>query len=258
MHAQISLGAPAGDLALHRPCAHVCCGAPCGIPIPNALSKHPAPLGLATVRPLAIYERGLSGACRQCTRGPFRTAPIITLLIPGTPLKTTPLQKRARSMQNSIGGCRIQDLGTRGYRRWRPADFSHSARCAPFGYRQRPGYDPRCPSPSSTFGRTDPIPPPHPPRPSGQDPRSLPLLPCPPPPPHTPCPCTMLPLAVYPLDVPSAAGGMRPHCHPRPAERGRGGSRSYTEPPQPPLRVSAATHFVRHCPHGSARGSGLL
>ena len=28
-------------------------------------------------------------------------------------------------------GCRIQDPGTRGYWRWRTADFSHSARCAP-------------------------------------------------------------------------------------------------------------------------------
>ena len=28
-------------------------------------------------------------------------------------------------------GCRIQDPGTRGYRWWKTADFSHSARCAP-------------------------------------------------------------------------------------------------------------------------------
>ena len=31
----------------------------------------------------------------QLLRGRFRTAPILTLFIPGTPLKTTPLQKRA-------------------------------------------------------------------------------------------------------------------------------------------------------------------
>ena len=30
-------------------------------------------------------------------------------------------------------GCRIQDPGTRGYRWWKTADFSHSARCAPLG-----------------------------------------------------------------------------------------------------------------------------
>ena len=41
------------------------------------------------------------------------TAPIITLFIPGTPLKTTHLQKRAWSIQNSMR-CRIQDPGTRG------------------------------------------------------------------------------------------------------------------------------------------------
>ena len=30
-----------------------------------------------------------------------------------------------------VVGCRIQDLGIRGYRWWKTADFSHSARCAP-------------------------------------------------------------------------------------------------------------------------------
>ena len=71
------------------------------------------------------------------------TAPIITLCIPGTPLKTTHLQKHAQSIQNSFKGaefstlgpvasirrkqkipgvpagavgCRNQDPGTRGYR----------------------------------------------------------------------------------------------------------------------------------------------
>ena len=42
-----------------------------------------------------------------------RTAPIITLFIPGTPLKTTHLQKHAWSNHSSIG-CKIQDTGTRG------------------------------------------------------------------------------------------------------------------------------------------------
>ena len=41
------------------------------------------------------------------------TAPIITLLIPGTPLKTTHRQKHARPTQNSMQ-CRIRDPGTRG------------------------------------------------------------------------------------------------------------------------------------------------
>ena len=40
-----------------------------------------------------------------------RTAPIITLFIPGTPLQTTPLQKRARSIQNSVGGAEFRTLG---------------------------------------------------------------------------------------------------------------------------------------------------
>ena len=54
-----------------------------------------------------------------------RTAPIITLFIPGTPLKTTHLQNHAWSIQSSMG-CRIQDPGTHGYRWWKTADFSHS------------------------------------------------------------------------------------------------------------------------------------
>ena len=39
------------------------------------------------------------------------TAPIITLFIPGTPLKTTPLQKRAGSIQKSIRGAEFRTLG---------------------------------------------------------------------------------------------------------------------------------------------------
>ena len=39
------------------------------------------------------------------------TAPITTVLIPGTPLQTTPLQKRARSIQNRIEGADIRALG---------------------------------------------------------------------------------------------------------------------------------------------------
>ena len=39
------------------------------------------------------------------------TVPNITLLIPETPLQTTPLQKRAWSIQNSIGGAEFRTLG---------------------------------------------------------------------------------------------------------------------------------------------------
>ena len=39
------------------------------------------------------------------------TAPIIMLFIPGTPLKTTHLQKHARSIQNSIGYAEFRTLG---------------------------------------------------------------------------------------------------------------------------------------------------
>ena len=80
-------------------------------------------------------------------------APIITSFIPGTPLKTTHLQKHAWSIQSSMGaefrtlgpvasirlnkkipgapagavGCRIQDPGTHGYQWCKTAYFSHSA-----------------------------------------------------------------------------------------------------------------------------------
>ena len=39
------------------------------------------------------------------------TAPSITLFTAGTPLKTTPLQKRASSVQPSIGGAEFRSLG---------------------------------------------------------------------------------------------------------------------------------------------------
>ena len=35
-------------------------------------------------------------------------------------------------------GCRFQEFRTRGYRGWKTADFSHSARCAPCVRRNRP------------------------------------------------------------------------------------------------------------------------
>ena len=88
------------------------------------------------------------------------TAPIITLFIPGTPLQTNPPYrsvrdpfKTASGVQSSgpwdpwqasdynknnprctsrgAVGCRIQDPGTRGYRWWKTAHFSHSVCTAP-------------------------------------------------------------------------------------------------------------------------------
>ena len=60
------------------------------------------------------------------------TAPIVTLSIPGTPLRTTPLQKRARSIQNRIGGADFRALGpmaTGGEKQ--PTFRTLCARCAP-------------------------------------------------------------------------------------------------------------------------------
>ena len=46
-----------------------------------------------------------------------------------TPANHPPTEARmTRSKQHR--GCRVQDPGTRGYRRWRTADYSHSARTA--------------------------------------------------------------------------------------------------------------------------------
>ena len=104
------------------------------------------------------YVASIHRAWQQLAKPRFNTAPIVTWLIPETPLKTIPLQNHACSIQNSIWGaefrtlgpvasrrpkrkipgvpagavgCRVQDPGTRGYRWWKTADFSHSARCAP-------------------------------------------------------------------------------------------------------------------------------
>ena len=59
------------------------------------------------------------------------TAPIITVFIPGTPLQTTPPTEACMIHSKPHQGCRVQDPGTRGYRRWKTADFSHSAGTAP-------------------------------------------------------------------------------------------------------------------------------
>ena len=56
------------------------------------------------------------------------TVPIITLFIPGTPPETPPPPTEARMIHSKQHrGCRVQDPGTRGYRRWGTAGVSHSA-----------------------------------------------------------------------------------------------------------------------------------
>ena len=54
------------------------------------------------------------------------TAPSITLFIPGTPPANHPPTEACRFHSKPHRGCRMQDPGTRGYRRWKTADFSHS------------------------------------------------------------------------------------------------------------------------------------
>ena len=58
-------------------------------------------------------------------------APLIALFIPGTPLQTVPLTEAYMMHSKQHRGCRVQDPGTHGYRRWKTANFSHSARCSP-------------------------------------------------------------------------------------------------------------------------------
>ena len=52
----------------------------------------------------------IGGVFAQCGHS-AGTAPIITLFIAGTPLKTTHLQKHARSIQNSLRGTEFRTLG---------------------------------------------------------------------------------------------------------------------------------------------------
>ena len=72
-------------------------------------------------------EAAVVAGPREC----FRTAPIITLFIPGTPLKNHPPTEACMIHSKQHRGCRMQDPGTRSYRWWKTADFSHSARCVP-------------------------------------------------------------------------------------------------------------------------------
>ena len=71
----------------------------------------PSPEGTKRTRDTGqnMQTQGHMGALSHSAR----TAPIVMLFIPGTPLKTTHLQKHARSIHNSMG-CGIQDPGTRG------------------------------------------------------------------------------------------------------------------------------------------------
>ena len=61
------------------------------------------------------------------------TAPIITLFIPGTPPANHPPSEACMIHSKTHRRCRVQGPGTRGYRGWKRAEFSHSARCAPEG-----------------------------------------------------------------------------------------------------------------------------
>ena len=59
------------------------------------------------------------------------TAPIMTLFIPGTPPAHHPPTEACMAQSKQHQGCKIQDPGTRDYRRWKTADFLHSAGTAP-------------------------------------------------------------------------------------------------------------------------------
>ena len=68
---------------------------------------------------------------RQESKGAFShsagTAPIIALFIPETPPENHPPTEARAIHSKPHRGCRRQHPGTRGYRRWKTADFSHSA-----------------------------------------------------------------------------------------------------------------------------------
>ena len=59
------------------------------------------------------------------------TAPSMTVFLAGTPLQTTSHTEAGMIHSTQHRGCRVQDPGTHGYRRWKTAEFPHSARCAP-------------------------------------------------------------------------------------------------------------------------------
>ena len=72
-----------------------------------------------------MVKKKMPGALILPLMGRFRTtrtAPIITL-------QALDEKKNPGEPAGAVG-CRIQDPGTRGYRSWKTADFSHSVRCA--------------------------------------------------------------------------------------------------------------------------------
>ena len=140
------------------------------LPFPTAMHStvsprvhNPTNCGPKNKRTLPCSE-ALGTPRRKGVMGAFshsaRTAPIITLFIPGTPENHPPTeaskQHRGCRIQDlgtrgkhqtkknpwctSTGGvgCRIQDLGIRGYRWWKTANFSHSAGTARAGRTVRP------------------------------------------------------------------------------------------------------------------------
>ena len=98
-------------------------------PTPPVLAS--APWSSHSIQHLCLPPRPSAAVLH---RGRFRTASINMLFIPGTPLKTTPLQKHARSIQNTIGGAESGPWDL-----WLPvvennrlfAQRGHSTWCAP-------------------------------------------------------------------------------------------------------------------------------
>ena len=155
-------------LCLHIPNPSLLCFVATAKGQPTCLLSHTRPILANRLEPLNL---GGVFAQRAHSAG---TAPIITLFILGTPLKTTHLQKHAWSIQSSIGmqnsghwdpwqasdytkksrapagavGC----PGTHGYRWWKTAaQRGHSARCAPLVPHPNP-------DPLAFFSTTDAIP----------------------------------------------------------------------------------------------------
>ena len=119
------------------PCALPGCASD-GIPIP--LGEHsqsnPPPYGmrmlgaiLHATGPQVTRHKAAEQQSQNKTpfRGGFRTAPAQPGHTPANHPPTAACMIHSKWHRR----CRIQDPGTRGYRWWKTADFSHSARCAP-------------------------------------------------------------------------------------------------------------------------------
>ena len=88
----------------------------CRVQVCDWLLERPPDCGLQSpMIMLCICQRNVHRCFAHTALGAFShsagTAPIITLFIPGTPLKNIPLQKHAQSFQNSIGGAEFRTLG---------------------------------------------------------------------------------------------------------------------------------------------------